>query len=53
MNQAIKKFESYVNAGEIVDGGPLPLRFTFRELQALFHEGRIYESNNQFLAVVE
>jgi len=53
MNSAESKFNIYAEAGEITNGAPLPMKFTFRELESLFFGGLIYEANNMFIAVVE
>lgn len=53
MHRLMTKFAELVSEGEIKDLEPIPNNvFTYEELEYLYTNGIIYESNNQFIAVI-
>lgn len=53
MNPTMDKFDAYVRSGDIQNMEPIPMVFTFAELEYLYNAGMIIESDNKFLAVLD
>ena len=53
MNPTMDKFQAYVHSGDIQNMKPIPMVFTFAELEYLYNAGMIVESDNKFLAVLD
>ncbi len=53
MHRLLSRFADMVSEGEIKDLEPIPNKmFTYEELEYLWRNGYIYESNNVFYASV-
>ena len=53
MHPLVEKFERMIASGEIKDFQPIPnLTFSLEELQYLYRQGYIYESDNKFIATI-
>ena len=53
MNPMMDKFQAYVHSGDIQNMKPIPMVFTFAELEYLYNAGMIIESDDKFLAVLD
>lgn len=53
MHPLLEKFVRMIDTGEIQDFKPIPnLTFTFEELEYLYNNCYIYESQNKFIAMI-
>ena len=52
MHRLLKRYAGYVSSGEVKEMEPLPMLFSFEELQYLYFRGFITELDNKFIAVV-
>ena len=52
MDSLLRRYAGYCSNGEVKEMQPLPLLFTFEELEYLYNHGYITELGNKFIAVV-
>lgn len=51
MHELLKKFYGYMTSGDVEYFKPLPIVFTFKELEYLYNEGYITVIDNRFVCM--